>query len=71
MPKILSILQIIVSILLVTAILLQQRGGGLSAVFGGGGDVYRTKRGLEKIIFIATIVLATISLVLGFVRLFI
>lgn len=71
MPKILSIIQIVVSILLVVAILLQQRGGGLSAVFGGGGDVYRTKRGLEKIIFIATIVLAVTFLALGFIRLFI
>lgn len=71
MSHILSIIQIIVSILLITVILLQQRGGGLSAVFGGGGEVYRTKRGLEKTIFAATIVLATAFLVLGFFRLFI
>lgn len=71
MSRILSILQIIVSILLVVAILLQQRGGGLSAVFGGAGDVYRTKRGLEKVIFVATIVLAITFLVLGLVRLFV
>ena len=54
----LTIFQIIISILLVGAILLQQRGTGLSATFGGEGNVYRTKRGLEKIIFVATIVLA-------------
>ena len=55
-----SITQIIVSVLLVVAILLQQRGTGLSATFGGTGNIYRTKRGLEKIIFFATIVLAII-----------
>lgn len=56
----LAIIQIIISVLLVGAILLQQRGTGLSATFGGEGNVYRAKRGLEKIIFAATIVLAAL-----------
>jgi len=59
---VLSIIQIIISILLMVAVLLQQRGTGLGAVFGGEGNVYRTKRGLEKSLFIATIVLAAIFL---------
>lgn len=60
----LAIFQIVVSLLLVGAILLQQKGTGLSATFGGGdGNVYRTRRGLERIIFIVTIVL--IALLLG------
>jgi preprotein translocase subunit SecG len=47
--------------LLITAILLQQRGGGLSSVFGGDGSgFYRTRRGIEKMIFIATIILAAL-----------
>ena len=54
----LTIIQVIISILLASAILLQQRGTGLSATFGGEGNVYRTKRGLEKGIFVATIILA-------------
>jgi preprotein translocase subunit SecG len=58
MQLFLTIFQIIVSILLVGAILLQQRGTGLSAAFGGEGNVYRTKRGLEKLIFVVTIILA-------------
>lgn len=60
MNAILPIIQVVISALLVAAILLQQRGTGLSATFGGEGNVYRTKRGLEKIIFTATIVLAVI-----------
>ena len=52
--------QIGVSVLLIGAILLQQRGTGLGASFGGSGQFYRSKRGFEKILFIATIVLATI-----------
>ncbi|MBU1035029.1 preprotein translocase subunit SecG [Patescibacteria group bacterium] len=55
---ILPIIQILLSILLTTAILLQQRGTGLGAAFGGEGNVFRTKRGLEKGLFYVTIALA-------------
>lgn len=51
----LSIIQIILSVLLVTVILLQQRGTGLGAAFGGAGEIFRTKRGIEKGLFFATI----------------
>lgn len=56
----LQIIQIIIAALLMLAILLQNRGVGLSGVFGGEGNIYRTKRGLEKKLFIATIVLAVL-----------
>jgi len=55
---IISIIQIIICVLLITAILLQQRGGGLGASFGGGGASYYTKRGMERVLFISTIILA-------------
>lgn len=55
-----NIFLIIVSILLTIAILLQQRGSGLSSSFGGDGSSYHTKRGLEKILFIVSIVLAVL-----------
>ncbi|MFA6429396.1 MAG: preprotein translocase subunit SecG [Patescibacteria group bacterium] len=57
---ILSISLFIVSILLITAILLQQRGSGLGAAFGGEGNVFRTKRGLEQGLYYATIALAAL-----------
>ncbi len=56
--EILNVVQIIISILLIVSILLQQRGAGLGSVFGGQDEVYRTKRGFEKILFISTIILA-------------
>ena len=56
--NIFQIIQIIIAILLIMAILLQHRGVGLSEVFGGSGSVYRTRRGLERKLFIITIVLA-------------
>lgn len=55
----LSIIQIATSLLLIILILLQERSSGLSGIFGGeGGGFYQTRRGLEKIIFVGTIVLA-------------
>lgn len=52
-------------------ILIQNKGVGLSAAFGGEGNVYRTKRGAEKTIFITTIVLAVLFLVTAILNLFI
>jgi len=60
-----KIAQIVVAILLMVAILMQSRGVGLGGVFGGTGGVYLTKRGLEKKLFIATIVLAVIFILLS------
>ena len=57
----LSIAQIIVAALLITLILLQEKSSGLSGIFGGGGgEVYQTRRGLEKLIFGGTIALVII-----------
>lgn len=58
----LSILQFITAILLIIIVLLQQRGTGLSGLFGGSGDVYKTKRGIERVLFISTIVLVVLFL---------
>jgi preprotein translocase subunit SecG len=65
MNQILFYTQIAVSIILIVLIALQQRGAALGAGFGGGGEVYSTKRGAQKKIYYATIALATIFLVLG------
>lgn len=53
----LRILQIIIAVALMAVILLQNRGAGLSGIFGGGGNIYSAKRGLDKILFKATIVM--------------
>ncbi|MBI4713585.1 preprotein translocase subunit SecG [Candidatus Uhrbacteria bacterium] len=58
METILNIAQIVLVVLLSAAILLQARGTGIGAAFGGGGNVYRTKRGVEKKLFQITILLA-------------
>ncbi len=58
----LYIVQIIIAILLIVCIMLQSRGTGLGSAFGGEGMIYRTKRGLEKSLFIFTIILAILFL---------
>jgi len=66
-----DIIQIIISVLLMITILLQQRGGGLSGAFGGQSVAYGTRRGAEKIVFKASIVLGILFIASSLVRLFI
>lgn len=54
----LDIVQTIFAVLLTGAVLMQARGSGLGAVFGGEGNVFRTKRGIEKRLHSLTIALA-------------
>ena len=58
-----TILQIITigsAVLMILSILLQQRGATLGAGFGSSGELYTTRRGVDKNLFEATIVLAVI-----------
>lgn len=58
-----TILQIVTigsAVLMIASILLQQRGASLGAGFGSSGELYTTRRGLDKNLFEATIILAVI-----------
>lgn len=55
---ILDIIQLVLAVLLTGAILLQARGTGVGLAFGGDGNVYRTRRGVEKKLHGLTIALA-------------
>lgn len=70
LKQIFPFIQIVTSLLLIGAILLQQRGTGIGGALGGGTNVYASKRGLEKILFRATIVLATLFVLVAFLNLF-
>lgn len=63
MSTYLPIIQIVISALLIIAVLFQARGSGLSSVFGGESTFYHTRRGIEKIIFWATIILAVLFVI--------
>lgn len=54
------IFQIVVSMILIAAVVLQAKGTGLGSAWGGGGEMYRSKRGVEKVLFFATIIVAVI-----------
>jgi protein translocase SecG subunit len=59
-----------IDVLLVITILMQQKDGGLSTVFGGEGNIYRSKRGLAKGLHYATITLAVLFVGLSVTVLF-
>ena len=67
--NLLYIFQIIVSILLITLILLQAKGTGLGSAFGGGGASFHSKRGMEMVIFRATLVIATLFIAISIIAL--
>jgi preprotein translocase subunit SecG len=69
MQKIISIIQLITATLLILVILFQGKGAGVSSLFGGSGTVFRTKRGIEKKLHLATIILSIIFLGLSLVNL--
>lgn len=71
MQTVLIVTQVVISIFLILSILTQQRGSGLSATFGGQGGFYTSKRGAEKVLHNATIVLAALFLLNSLAFLFV
>ncbi len=57
---ILQIATIVSGILMMILVLLQQRGASLGAGFGASGELFTTRRGVEKSVFNATIFFAVI-----------
>lgn len=58
----------LISTLIVVAVLLQTRSGGIGSVFGGtgGGDLYKTRRGFEAVLYNSTIALGIMFGVFSF-----
>jgi preprotein translocase subunit SecG len=71
MKEILLIAQILVSVILIILILLQQRGSSLGTAFGGAGEFYAARRGMEKKIFWATVIFGTAFIILALLNLII
>ncbi len=65
MPTYLNVSQIVLAVALIAVVLFQVRGGGLGGIFGQPGTVYRTRRGVEKLLFQLTIVLVVAFLVIS------
>lgn len=62
---------ILIMVLLIVVIAVQNKSSGLSNVFGGAGNIVQTRRGFEKWLFFATIVLGIIFLALNLTLLFV
>lgn len=56
----LQIITIASAILMVICILLQARGASLGAGFGSSGELFTTRRGIDKSLYEVTIVLAVV-----------
>ncbi len=65
LTNILLVSQIVVCVLLICCILVQNRAEGLGKMFGGGGEIFRTKRGLEKFFYYFTIFLVVVLVMLS------
>lgn len=63
------IFQIVISVLLILTILLQAQGTGLGSSWGGGGETYRSKRGVEKILLVSTVILTILFLTISVINL--
>ena len=62
--NVINIIQIVVGLLLIGLIMIQSKGGGLGSAFGGFGGVYRSKRGVEKALYILTVGLSLLFFLL-------
>lgn len=58
--NLLEIIILVTAVLDILLILLQQRGASLGAGSGSSGELYTTRRGLEKSLFVTTIIMTVI-----------
>ena len=56
----LNIIQIIISVALIALTVIQGKGAGLGRMMGGDSSLHRTRRGVEKTMYNATIILAVV-----------
>ncbi len=71
MKNIFLSINIVLSVLIVILILIQGKGAGLGSAWGGGGEMFQTRRGVEKITLRITIVLIILFFVISIANLFI
>lgn len=70
MKDILLVVNIIVCALIVFFIFIQGKGAGLGSAWGGGGEFYQTRRGIEKITLRLTITLILVFFAVSVLNLF-
>ena len=63
----LGVAQILISILLVILILMQTRGTGFASGYAADSSIYRTRRGVERLVFQLTIAISVVFLILAII----
>jgi preprotein translocase subunit SecG len=58
---------IILAVALIASILMQARGASLGSVFGGSGTVFKTRRGIERLLYRATIIIGAAFAIVCFI----
>ena len=71
MRNIILITNIVISVVIVALILLQGKGAGLGSAWGGGGEMFQTRRGVEKVTLRLTIFFIVVFFVLSLISLLI
>ncbi|OGK26784.1 preprotein translocase subunit SecG [Candidatus Roizmanbacteria bacterium RIFCSPLOWO2_01_FULL_37_12] len=71
MKNVLLLANIVLSILVVIFILIQGRGAGLGSAWGGGGEMFQTRRGIEKVTLRLTVLFIILFFLVSVINLFI
>jgi preprotein translocase subunit SecG len=71
MKNIILFVNIALSVIIVIFILIQGKGAGLGSAWGGGGELYQTRRGIEKVTLRLTVILIAIFFTVSIINLFI
>ena len=70
MKTVLLIVNIIITGVIVGLILMQGRGAGLGSAWGGGGETFQTRRGIEKVTLQITVVCIIVFFIVSLVSFF-
>jgi len=71
MKNILLIANMVSAILIIVFILIQGKGAGLGSAWGGGGEMFQTRRGVEKITLRLTVIMIVIFFIISALNFFI
>lgn len=67
----LYLINLVITILIVILILIQGKGAGLGSAWGGGGELFQTRRGMEKLTLKVTVILITVFFIISLIIFFI
>ena len=67
----LQIITMLLSVGVIVLILAQGKGAGLGSAWGGGGELFQTRRGIQKVTLYATIAGIVLFFIVSLISLFV